>query len=571
MQVRSRCLATLVALLAASVAMLGSSQAAQGEDPPGPPAAGDPLELERNEATVRYAPGKLVVGLEDSASAARVERAMARAGARPKRTIGKLDARVVDVPSGEVAEAISELRADPAVEYVEREVLLERADTTPNDTLWRNQWGPKLVRAPKAWDATRGSSATVIAILDTGVDFRHRDLQGAFVAGYDAINNDGDPTDDHGHGTAVAGIVAARTQNEVGQAGACWRCALMPVKVLDASGWGTTSAIAAGIVWATDHGADVISMSLGGAGQTQALADAVAYAAARDVLVVAAAGNAGSTAPFFPAAYPGVVSVAGTTASDNLYPWSNRGAWVRVAAPGCNTAPRRGGGYESFCGTSSATPLVSGLAGLALSLAPETPSVALAHALEAGAVARPDAIVHGRVDAFASLATLRLVPPLNLTRPRIKGTARRGETVHAAHGKWLGAEAFRYRWKRCDARGERCSRIRGARGASYAIRRADVGKTLRVRVRARNSKGAALVRSRPSALVARGTNASSATTLASTSTTSAGESGASPQTSGESPTPCATCAPSPGPEPDPTTEIVSEVTSAIEEASNALP
>jgi subtilisin family serine protease len=567
MQTRIRRRSTLVALLAASVAMLGSSQAAQGEDPLGPPGAGDPLELAHNEAKVRYAPGKLVVGLEHGASAARVKRALARAGARPKRTIGRLEARVVDVPSGDVAEAISTLRADPAVDYVEREVLLERADTTPNDTLWSSQWGPRRVRAPKAWDATRGSSATVIAILDTGVDFRHRDLQGAFVAGYDAITNDGNPADDHGHGTAVAGIVAARTQNGVGQAGACWRCALMPVKVLDASGWGTTSAIAAGIVWATDHGADVINMSLGGTGRTQALADAIAYAAARDVLLVAAAGNAGSTTPFYPAAYPGVVSVAGTTSSDGLYSWSNRGAWVQVAAPGCNTAPRSGGGYETFCGTSSATPLVSGLAGLALSLAPETPSAALAQALNAGAIARPDAIVHGRVDALATLATLGLVPPLNLTRPRITGTTRRGETVQATHGKWLGAEAFRYQWKRCNAHGERCSRIRGARGASYAIRRADVGKTLRVSVRARNSKGEARALSRPSARVVRGT---SATTLALTSTTSAPEPGA-PEAGGESPTPCATCAPSPGPEPDPATEVVSEVTSAIEEANDALP
>jgi thermitase len=118
------------------------------------------------------------------------------------------------------------------------------------------------------------------------------------VAGYDVINDDADPRDDRGHGTAAAGVIAARTHNREGQAGICWNCSIMPVKVLDSNGSGTTSAVASGIVWAADHGARVISMSLGGAGTTQALTNAVAYAAGKGVLLLAAAGNSGTTTRF---------------------------------------------------------------------------------------------------------------------------------------------------------------------------------------------------------------------------------------------------------------------------------
>jgi hypothetical protein len=567
---------SLAATVCAVVAGLSVPQLALGDDPsaPNPPAAG-PTVLAFNEPRVRYAPGKLIVGVEEDASATRVEQALARAGAKVKRAIGKIDARVVEVPEAEVGEAIATLRVDPAVEYVEREVLLERADTIPNDALWSGQWGPKLVRAPKAWDATRGSAAVVIAVLDTGVDFGHPDLESAFLAGYDFINNDANPRDDHGHGTAVAGVIAARTHNQRGQAGACWRCSLMPVKVLDASGWGTTSAIASGIIWASDHGARVINMSLGGSGATQTLANAVEYATGKGVVLVAAAGNAGSTTLFFPAAYPDVVSVAATTPSDKLYEWSNRGAWVRLAAPGCNTAPRRGGGYENFCGTSSATPLVSGIAGLALSLAPETPNQVLAQALEASSVSRPTGIAHGRVDALNALATLELIPPVNLTRPRIVGTTRVGETLRANHGRWAGAMKFSYRWKRCNPLGKRCSPISGANARAYTLRRADKGSRLRVVARALNASGNTRATSPATAVIAKGaTQASHAATSASTSDESAVEpaSGrADPSQSKNPGVPCDDCSPPPPPPPaDPLAEVASAVAREKEDAEDLL-
>src|SRR5206468_13102282 len=187
---------------------------------------------------------------------------------------------------------------------------------------------------------------------------------------WDFIGNDADPPDDHGHGTAVAGVIAARANNHVGGAGSCWRCLVMPIKVLDSKGSGDDTVIAAGIVWATDHGARVINLSLGGPGTSVELTNALAYATGKGVMVVAAAGNSGTTTQFFPAADPRAISVAATTVTDRRYSWSNFGPWVRVAAPGCNVAPILAGGYGNFCGTSSATPVVAGLVALELSAVP---------------------------------------------------------------------------------------------------------------------------------------------------------------------------------------------------------
>jgi subtilisin family serine protease len=256
----------------------------------------------------------------------------------------------------------------------------------------------------------RGSPQVVIAVLDTGAAPDHPDLRGRLVAGFDFVNGDSDPSDDEGHGTASAGVIGANTDNGEGQAGLCWTCSLMPIKVLDAEGGGDSSSLAAGIVWAVDHGARVISMSLGGEGTTQTLADAVRYAARKGVVLVAAAGNEGTSNQMYPAAYPETLSVAGTTQSDALYSWSNFGSWVQLAAPGCNTAPFIDGRYVNFCGTSSATPLVAGLVGLALSARPGATKADVEQALRSTATPLPGAVQYGRVNASAALAALDARP-----------------------------------------------------------------------------------------------------------------------------------------------------------------
>jgi len=277
----------------------------------------------------------------------------------------------------------------------------------PNDPLWRDSWSLAKVHALDAWTSTTGLSETVVAVLDTGVDLNHPDLQGAFVEGYDTVNEDADPSDDHGHGTMVAGVIAARSNNGIGVVGACWRCSLMPVKVIASNGRGSAEDVAEGITWASTHGARVINLSFTMSAPDAGVAAAIDTARARGVVLVAAAGNTGTNDATFPASHPGVVSVAGTDAGDTRYSWSSYGSWVRLAAPGCSLTTAAGAGYGEFCGTSSATAFVSGLAGLARSYAPSLSSDAIAEALSTSAVPVGDFVSSGRVDAVGVIGALR--------------------------------------------------------------------------------------------------------------------------------------------------------------------
>lgn len=232
------------------------------------------------------------------------------------------------------------------------------------------------VDAVRAWALTRGSAAVKIAVVDTGIDATHPDLAGKVIA---AANFTSSTTtqDLSGHGTHVAGIAAASFDNALGIAGMAPNARLMDVKVLavDANGQttGDCADIADGVVWATDHGANVLNLSLGSESPCSALQLAVEYAASHGALVVAAAGNAGTTKRFYPAAFPGVLSVAATTNQDRLAGFSNRDAsWVDVAAPGdgiVSTLPTYDNGtgvvdYGYLSGTSMAAPIVSGIAAL---------------------------------------------------------------------------------------------------------------------------------------------------------------------------------------------------------------
>ena len=240
------------------------------------------------------------------------------------------------------------------------------------------------------------------------------------MPGYDYVNGDPDPSDDNGHGTAVAGVVGADSNNGIGVAGYCWGCRLMPVKVLDAGGIGSTTALAQGMVWATDHGARVINVSLGSSTDDATVAAAAQYARMHGVLVVAAAGNNSSSILEYPAALPDVVSVSASDERDQLYGFSNFGS--ALAAPGDNSTTARGGGYESFLGTSSAAPVVSGIAALGFSADPDATPGDVEEALKAGAVA-VSGVVFGRADAYGTVHAL--APWLASSAPTPTGLCRR--------------------------------------------------------------------------------------------------------------------------------------------------
>jgi len=345
----------------------------------------------------------------------------------------------VDVPADQVTEAAAVLRADPAVAYVERDQVARIAAVTPNDLAFGEQWGIKKAGVDTAWDTTRGSATVVVAVVDTGVQVLP-DLAGRVLSGRDFVNDDSNAADDQGHGTMTAGVIAARGDNHTGIAGICWTCQILPVKVLGKDGSGSYSDIAQGVRWAADQGADIINLSLGGDSDSQLLRDAVAYASGKGALVIAAAGNDGSSTLHYPAAIPAVLAVGASTAGDTRYSWSNYGSnWVDIAAPGCNPAQARNGIVGDFCGTSSATPFVAGVAALLASTTPTPTAAVMRTALTASAATIAGTWVpksSGRVDAAAALASLPVtddeVPPATSFRLPSGNALVRGTVVVAA-------------------------------------------------------------------------------------------------------------------------------------------
>lgn len=344
------------------------------------------------------------------------------------------------VNAGETVEqAVSRLKASGQVSYAEPNYV-RHAFSTPNDPGFPSQWGPVKVSAPAAWDIYNPQARTVIAIIDTGVTLDHPDLVNKInrdasgnVIGYNFVANNANPADDNGHGTHCAGIAAAQVNNGVGVAGiAGWNgvagqtdttsTKIMPLKVLNANGDGKDTDVASAIVWAADHGARVISMSLGGPYFSQTLADAVTYAVNHNVVVVAAAGNSNSSAYSYPGACPGVLSVASTDTNDVLSYFSNYGSWVTVAAPGeyiYSTWFDTNEPYKLLSGTSMATPLVAGEAALLASQNP-TLSASQLFALiqnntDAVAPSGGKTIAGGRVNVYKAL--LAATPPVGLSAP----------------------------------------------------------------------------------------------------------------------------------------------------------
>lgn len=312
------------------------------------------------EFLVKFAPGMA------ASARAKVAKSL---GGEMVRKVKALDIDVLSFPGAkanpQAAEQIlAALKNNPNVVMAEQNEYLH-TEYTPNDPGMSSQWAWSKIQAQQAWDVTQGSSSVVIAIVDTGIQRNHPDLDAKIVAGYDFVQNDTAPDDGNGHGTHVAGTAAAETNNATGGAGMCPNCLLMPVRVLDNNGSGTLDAVANGITWAADNGAKVINMSLGGSSGTATLQNAVDYAWNKGVFLACAAGNNGNTAANYPGYYANCFAVAATTSTDAKASYSTYGTWVEVAAPGSGIySTWTGSSYNTIDGTSMATPHVAGLAGL---------------------------------------------------------------------------------------------------------------------------------------------------------------------------------------------------------------
>jgi type VII secretion-associated serine protease mycosin len=275
----------------------------------------------------------------------------------------------------------------------------------PNDLLYAPyQSNLMQIHAERAWKLGKGNRKATIAVIDTGVDLNHPDLKAQLIPGYNAIDETKKPQDEVGHGTHVTGVIGAKTNNLEGIAGISWYNPIMPIKVLDASGSGYSFAVAQGIVWATDHGAKVINLSLGNYAEGRFLRDAVKYAYDRDVLLIAASGNENTSQLSYPAAYPEVLAVGAVDDRNRRTTFSNYGRYLDVVAPDTHivsTFPDES--YAALSGTSMATPHVTALAGLIRSAFPHLKNTQVMHVIKASAIdlgekGRDDAYGHGLID-----------------------------------------------------------------------------------------------------------------------------------------------------------------------------
>ncbi|HKQ98342.1 MAG TPA: S8 family peptidase, partial [Candidatus Polarisedimenticolia bacterium] len=399
-------------------------------------------------------PGELIVKFRAGASLRDRDEARGREHANRRRRF-RMGAEHWTLPPGvSLPQTLDRLRRDPRVAWAEPNYRVH-ALRVPDDARYPEQWALHNtgqdqgqagadIRAEAAWDSGTGSRDVVVAVIDTGIDYTHPDLQANIwdnegeiagngvdddgngfiddVRGWDFVNGDNDPFDDAGHGTHVAGIVGAAGANGEGIAGVAWQVRLMPVKFLGADGAGSTADAVAAVEYATRMGARIMNNSWGGTGFSEALLEAVEAAYAADSLFVVAAGNSGTNndiLPAYPAGYdvPNVLSVAATDRFDHLAAFSNYGAaTVDLAAPGVeilSTVP--GARYAVHSGTSMAAPHVSGVAALVRAAAPEIDVVTLRRRLLtqvdalpglAGAVA-----TGGRLDAALTVASPDAVPP----------------------------------------------------------------------------------------------------------------------------------------------------------------
>jgi thermitase len=346
-------------------------------------------------------------------------------GAWTKEHIPHIRVDRIHVPPQALKRVQAALARDPHINYVERNPIA-RAMVVPNDPQYASEWHLGKISAPQGWAVETGSPDVPIAILDTGVDPDHPDLSAKLLPGYNFYSRNGDTTDVHGHGTAVAGSAAAISNNDVGVAGVAWENPILPVRIADPQGTATHATMALAIAYAVDQGAKVINLSFGGTGNSTTLQNAINDAWNRGAIVVAAAANSNTSTPYYPAACANVIAVSATTSSDTRASFSNFGNWVDVSAPGVNIlSTSNGGGYGYWSGTSFSSPITAGLAALIFSANPALTNAQVVDILTLNGddLGTPDFdpyFGHGRINVYKSLlAAGNAVPHSDLTAPTV--------------------------------------------------------------------------------------------------------------------------------------------------------
>lgn len=360
---------------------------------------------------------RVLVRFSDSATEKDKRQILDEINGTVEKTWEGIDLDLVTVAEGQAEQVASALEGRSQVKYAEPDYYGSSVVGVPNDSYYYLQYALEKIEAASAWDTVTAPSSVKVAVLDSGIMQNHEDLAGRVVA---TANFSSDPSEAPilGHGTSVAGVISANTNNGKGIAGVGHNASLMSGKIVDSSGHGHYSWYIDGIMWATDNGADVINMSLGqySTNDLAALEAAVNYAWDNGVVVVAGAGNSGTDTPFYPAALENVIAVAATDEQDQPMDYAsssgsriktNFGSWVDVAAPGeriastcfSTTAINR---YCYNVGTSFASPHVAGLAALIISQHPDWTNQQVREQIEKSAdkIAGTGTLwEHGRINA----------------------------------------------------------------------------------------------------------------------------------------------------------------------------
>ncbi len=380
---------------------------APSETTPSDPSPSTPDPSPSDSPTPSGPATPLIVRLVPGLSGADQQAAIARGGGTESTSIPALRMHLVDVPASTVGAALDAYASDPAVESVDRDRTRD-AEAAPSDPAYLDQWALPQIGWDDAYgNVSPGGSAT-IAVLDTGVDAGTADVAGRLVPGFSVFEGSDATSDPNGHGTWLASIAAAETDNGAGIAGIGYAgVRIMPVQVLDAAGTGQDSDIIQGVVWAADHGAGTILMGFSNPGYSQALQDAVEYAWSHGAVLVAATGNDGSSAPTYPAGDAKVMGVSATDQSDALASFSNSGADTLLGAPGVGiVADAVGGGTTTISGTSASAAIVAGAAALLRANDPGASNATIVGRLARNAdpAGSPNETGNGRVNLVRALA-----------------------------------------------------------------------------------------------------------------------------------------------------------------------